>query len=191
MRGRDATFLTHTRKHTRTNIHTLTRMLFSYNPKSPGEHLAEPPPQCGARAGIPQASRGAGSVLILLFTVVRARQKRQCAVPAAFLYTSRFLQCNLKREQGSCRRQAPVGLSMEMFKRREEGGGGSRAIPPSYSPDNTGSSKFIIPLWLFWELKKLGKLHTEVSPDLPLRVCFCLSPSPSHHLYLPVGWCRC
>lgn len=88
-----------------------------------------------------------------------------------------FLQYNLKQEQGSCRRQAPVGLSIEMFKCGEEGGKEIQTIPPSYSPDNTASSKFIIPLWLFWELKKLGKLHTEVSPLL-LRRFASVSPPP-------------
>lgn len=118
MRGRDATFLTHTRTHT----HTLTRMLFSYNPKSPGEHLVEPPPQCGACGGIPQASHGVGSVLILLFTVVRAETKASVCRPCCRLIDFKiFLQCNLKQEQGSCRRQAPVGLSIEMFKCKEEG----------------------------------------------------------------------
>jgi len=42
-----------------------------------------------------------------------------------------------------------------MFKcknKEEEGGEDNPTIPPSYSSDNTGRSKFIIPLKLFWEL---------------------------------------
>lgn len=106
--------------HTRRS--TVTRMLFSYNPKSPGEHLAEPPPQCGAYSGIPQASRGVGSVLILLFTVVHAETKASVCHPRCHkMGLPDFLQCNLKQERGSCRRQAPVGLSIEMFKCKEEG----------------------------------------------------------------------
>lgn len=72
-----------------------------------------------------------------------------------------------------------MGLSIEMFKCRvegEEGGEVSQTMPP-YSPDNTATSKVIIPLWLFWELKKLGKLIQKVSPDL---LCARFRLSPSH-----------
>lgn len=107
---------------------TLSTMLFSYNPKSPGEHLAEPPPQCEACSGIPQASRGVGLVLILLFTVVHAETKASvCCSRCHKMGLEKFLQCHLKQERGSYRRQPPEGLSRCLSARRR--GEGRRREP--------------------------------------------------------------
>lgn len=77
-------------------MRTLNRMLFSCNPKSPGEHLTKPPPQCGTCGGFPLVSRGVGSVLILLFTVLRTEKKASVCRARCLLLDLKIFTVQLK-----------------------------------------------------------------------------------------------
>lgn len=75
-----------------------------------------PPSQYRACGGVPLASHSVSSLLILLY---KLKQKPPRAVPYLLLFlSSRSLQWSLKQEQGSLKRQPPMGPSIETFKLR-------------------------------------------------------------------------
>lgn len=68
------------------HMYTFTGILFSYNPQKAPASISQSLSMEPAVA-FPQASRGVGSVLILLFAVVRTETKASLCRPRFLLFT--------------------------------------------------------------------------------------------------------